>query len=261
MRHPPVLLRPAAAQTADPAPIATSSVSASQTTVPSTTANGNSSGLQHLYSNTGANHHPSLPCSSTLHSSYTSSAGGGGGVSANSNNSISDNVHVVGHQSVNPTTPTPVTGGPASAFSGSAHSLIGPLLPSARRYVAVRLLTGETLQFDVEVKSKGKELYAAVARHMSSLGMKSTDIFGLAIQIDGEYLFVDPENKLGKYAPKGWKSSHASGLNNAGHPLLVLYFRVKFYVDSHLLISIITTNFERMCSDTANQPPKRVSSG
>ena len=27
---------------------------------------------------------------------------------------------------------------------------------------------------------------------------------------DGEYLFVDPENKLGKYAPKGWKSSHAS---------------------------------------------------
>lgn len=26
------------------------------------------------------------------------------------------------------------------------------------------------------------------------------------------------------------------GLNNAGHPLLVLYFRVKFYVDSHLLI-------------------------
>lgn len=33
------------------------------------------------------------------------------------------------------------------------------------------------------MKSKGKELYAAVARHMSSLGMKSTDIFGLAIQI------------------------------------------------------------------------------
>lgn len=158
MRHPPVLLRPAAAQTADPAPIATSSVSASQTTVPSTTANGNSSGLQHLYSNTGANHHPSLPCSSTLHSSYTSSAGGGGGVSANSNNSISDNVHVVGHQSVNPTTPTPVTGGPASAFSGSAHSLIGPLLPSARRYVAVRLLTGETLQFDVEVNKQKKNV-------------------------------------------------------------------------------------------------------
>jgi len=107
--------------------------------------------------------------------------------------------------------------GPASAFSGSAPSLSNHgHLPSARRYVAVRLLTGETLQFDVEVKSKGKELYAAVARHMSSLGMKSSDIFGLAIQIDGEYLFVDPDNKLGKYAPKGWKSSHASGLDAAG---------------------------------------------
>jgi hypothetical protein len=39
-----------------------------------------------------------------------------------------------------------------------------------------------------QVKSKGKELYAAVARHMSSLGMKSSDIFGLAIQI-GEFYF------------------------------------------------------------------------
>lgn len=25
---------------------------------------------------------------------------------------------------------------------------------------------------------------------------------------DGEYLFVDPENKLSKYAPKNWRSSH-----------------------------------------------------
>jgi hypothetical protein len=31
------------------------------------------------------------------------------------------------------------------------------------------------------------------------------------------------------------------GLNNAGHPLLVLYFRVKFYVDSHLLIRYVVT--------------------
>ena len=35
----------------------------------------------------------------------------------------------------------------------------------------------------MQVKSKGKELYAAVASHVSSLGMKSSDIFGLAIQI------------------------------------------------------------------------------
>lgn len=26
---------------------------------------------------------------------------------------------------------------------------------------------------------------------------------------DGEYLFVDPDNKLSKYAPKNWRSSHA----------------------------------------------------
>ena len=34
-----------------------------------------------------------------------------------------------------------------------------------------------------QAKSKGKELYNAVARHMSSLGMKSADIFGLSIRI------------------------------------------------------------------------------
>jgi hypothetical protein len=176
MRHPPVLLRPAAAQTAvpDPAPIAVSSVSAAAAAVqtgPTTVNNGNS--LQHLYSNTGAaNHlHTSLPCSSTLHS-YSLSAGGGGGgssFSANGSHSTSNNATISENHNVITThggpqsslnsstaTPTPATtsgggGGPASAFSGSAHSLIGPLLPSARRYVAVRLLTGETLQFDVEV--------------------------------------------------------------------------------------------------------------
>jgi hypothetical protein len=26
---------------------------------------------------------------------------------------------------------------------------------------------------------------------------------------DGEYLFVDPDNKLSKYAPKNWRSSHS----------------------------------------------------
>lgn len=30
--------------------------------------------------------------------------------------------------------------------------------------------------------------------------------------------------------------SERQGLDSSGNPLLVLYFRVKFYVDSHLLI-------------------------
>ena len=48
---------------------------------------------------------------------------------------------------------------------------------------ALRTMYLNVIFFFVQVKSKGKELYAAVARHMSSLGMKSCDIFGLAIQI------------------------------------------------------------------------------
>ncbi|KAJ9594413.1 hypothetical protein L9F63_014138, partial [Diploptera punctata] len=52
----------------------------------------------------------------------------------------------------------------------------------------------------------------------------------------GEYLFVDPDNKLSKYAPKNWRSSHAHGLDGSGKPSLMLYFRVQFYVDSPLLL-------------------------
>lgn len=52
------------------------------------------------------------------------------------------------------------------------------------------------------------------ARVVAILLIYSTEsfisLFVCFIFTDGEYLFVDPDNKLGKYAPKGWKSSHAS---------------------------------------------------
>ncbi|KAF5307992.1 hypothetical protein FQR65_LT06560 [Abscondita terminalis] len=58
---------------------------------------------------------------------------------------------------------------------------------------------------------------------------------------DGEYLFAEPENKLSKYAPKSWRSSHSHGLDANGRPALAFYFRVQFYVDSPLLLRDETT--------------------
>ncbi|KAK0078950.1 hypothetical protein PV325_001911, partial [Microctonus aethiopoides] len=57
----------------------------------------------------------------------------------------------------------------------------------------------------------------------------------------GEYLFVDPESKLSKYAPKNWRSSHTYGLDSSGRPAFVLYFRVRYYVDTPLLLNDETT--------------------
>lgn len=58
---------------------------------------------------------------------------------------------------------------------------------------------------------------------------------------DGEYLFAEPDNKLSKYAPKSWRSSHSHGLDANGRPALAFYFRVQFYVDSPLLLRDETT--------------------
>lgn len=139
MRHPPVLLRPAA--TVPPPPSVVSTSSAASTATSSHAGNGasaNGTGPGRVYANT------------TGHQLAGCSNGGGAGLAFH---------HASSSSPAAPTASSSSSGnssGPTSAFSGSAPSLVGPLLPSARRYVAVRLLTGETLQFDVEVSPARK---------------------------------------------------------------------------------------------------------
>ncbi|XP_047001587.1 protein expanded [Schistocerca americana] len=120
--------------------------------------------------------------------------------------------------------------------SAPVHSCSPASLAASAKYAAVELLNKQRLYFVVEVKSRAKELYKQTCAHLSSQGMLDTELFGLAIVVDGEFLFVDPDSKLSKYAPKHWKSSHGHGLDGNGRPSLVLYFRVQFYVDSPLLL-------------------------
>ncbi|BES94652.1 FERM C-terminal Hypothetical protein-like domain [Nesidiocoris tenuis] len=104
------------------------------------------------------------------------------------------------------------------------------------RYVKINLLVGDPLYFLVEPKSRTKELYAELCAHLRSKGMLDTELFGLSVLLDGEFVFVDPEYKLSKYAPKSWRSSSSNGLDNTGKPLLEFYFQVQFYVESPLLL-------------------------
>ena len=62
----------------------------------------------------------------------------------------------------------------------------------------------------IEEKSLSLFLFPCYTKHSSGSSVTNVYPFSSFSFIDGEYLFVDPENKLGKYAPKGWKSSHAS---------------------------------------------------
>lgn len=122
-------------------------------------------------------------------------------------------------------------------------SVRGPLGGEARALGAgARLLSlrvpgrPQPLHFVVEAKARVKELRAQAHAQANLQGMIDTDLFGLAIMQNGEYLFVDLESKLSKYAPKSWRSSHTHGLDANGKPLLELHLAVQFHVESPLLL-------------------------
>lgn len=122
-------------------------------------------------------------------------------------------------------------------------SVRGPLsgdnrsLGAAARFLSLRL-PGQTqpLHFVVEAKARVKDLKSLVNAHGQLQDMSDTDLFGLAVFQNGEYLFVDLESKLSKYAPKSWRSSHTHGLDANGKPLLELHLIVQFHVESPLLL-------------------------
>ncbi|XP_067624972.1 protein expanded [Eurosta solidaginis] len=112
-------------------------------------------------------------------------------------------------------------------------------LSPGSRFLALRLLGNQqpkTLYFLVDAKSRVREVYTQTCLHFAAQGMLDTELFGLAVLIDGEYMFADPESKLSKYGPKSWRSSHTHGLDANGRPLLELHFRVQFYVESPFLL-------------------------
>ncbi|XP_053957639.1 protein expanded [Anastrepha ludens] len=112
-------------------------------------------------------------------------------------------------------------------------------LSPGSRFLALRLLGNQqpkTLYFLVDAKSRVREVYTQTCLHFAAQGMLDTELFGLAVLIDGEYMFADPESKLSKYGPKSWRSSHTHGLDANGRPLLELHFRVQFYIESPFLL-------------------------
>ncbi|XP_030383715.1 protein expanded [Scaptodrosophila lebanonensis] len=112
-------------------------------------------------------------------------------------------------------------------------------LSPGSRFLALRLLGHQqpkTLYFLVDAKSRVREVYTQTCVHFATQGMLDTELFGLAVLIDGEYMFADPESKLSKYGPKSWRSSHTHGLDANGRPLLELHFRVQFYIESPFML-------------------------
>ncbi|XP_074641597.1 uncharacterized protein LOC141899285 [Tubulanus polymorphus] len=104
--------------------------------------------------------------------------------------------------------------------------------PINPRKVTVVLLDGEQLELVIDVKSRVNHVYCQVCQHLS---LRENEYFGLASYKDEEYQFLDLDHKLQKYASKSWRSKRSNGCDASGKPLLVLYFRVQYYVNYKLL--------------------------
>ncbi|XP_078000811.1 uncharacterized protein LOC144453401 [Glandiceps talaboti] len=117
-------------------------------------------------------------------------------------------------------------------------STTGRTFSSRRKFVNVVLPTQEETQVAVESKARGQDLFDQV---VALLGIEESQYFGIAIQQDCEFEFIDFKLKLSKYAPKAWKNDSGYGADKAGKPLFTVYFKVQFYVEHvNLIVDDVT---------------------
>ncbi|XP_047741249.1 protein expanded isoform X2 [Hyalella azteca] len=107
--------------------------------------------------------------------------------------------------------------------------------PAQFKHVAVTLLTRDCITLPVETKAKVSDVLEAVCCKLAHDGMRSTQLFGLALQLDGERVFADSDKKLSKYASRAWRTS-PTGLDSSGQPLLQFQFCVRYYVQTALIL-------------------------
>nr|XP_010964377.2 FERM domain-containing protein 1 [Camelus bactrianus] len=113
-----------------------------------------------------------------------------------------------------------------------AGATLGREMTAEHRDVLVVLPTWERLRLVVRVQATGRELFQQVCDKTS---IRETHFFGLSVVRNGEYVFVDLEQKLSKYFSKDWKREmHREG-GRADAPF-VAFLRVQYYVEDGRVI-------------------------
>ncbi|XP_013396442.1 tyrosine-protein phosphatase non-receptor type 13 [Lingula anatina] len=97
------------------------------------------------------------------------------------------------------------------------------------REILVILLDGHKVHLSCSPNTTGKALFDLIVTYIN---LPEYHFFGLTHVKDGEHTFIDPETKLHKVAPAGWKEP-AKGQHSA--VVFTVFFRVKFYVDASAL--------------------------
>ncbi|XP_011602895.2 tyrosine-protein phosphatase non-receptor type 13 isoform X2 [Takifugu rubripes] len=127
-----------------------------------------------------------------------------------------------------------------------------------QRKVGVVLLNGQKLELSCDIKAVCKDVLDMVVAH---IGLVEHHLFGLAYLKDNEFFFVDPDAKLSKVAPDGWKEDPKRKKSDVPFNL---FLRIKFFLDDINLIQHSMTKHqyylqlrkdileETMRCDTAN---------
>nr|XP_048283199.1 tyrosine-protein phosphatase non-receptor type 13 isoform X5 [Myodes glareolus] len=100
-----------------------------------------------------------------------------------------------------------------------------------RRKVNIMLLSGQRLELTCDTKTVCKDVFDMVVAH---IGLVEHHLFALATLKENEYFFVDPDLKLTKVAPEGWKEEPKKKGKAAVD--FTLFFRIKFFMDDVSLI-------------------------
>ncbi|KAM4634950.1 tyrosine-protein phosphatase non-receptor type 13 isoform 3-T4 [Polymixia lowei] len=127
-----------------------------------------------------------------------------------------------------------------------------------QRKVGVVLLNGQRLELSCDIKAVCKDVLDMVVAHV---GLVEHHLFGLAYLKDNEFFFVEPDAKLSKVAPEGWKEEPKKKKVDVPFNL---FLRIKFFLDDVNFIQHAMTKHqyylqlrkdileERMRCDTEN---------
>lgn len=102
--------------------------------------------------------------------------------------------------------------------------------PAHVRRVVVVLLTGQKLEALVDPCTTAQQMFESIITHIE---LPEFFFFGLTHINEGEHFFIEPDTKLHKVAPEGWKDHWKE---NGPVITLTVYVRVKFYPSSVSLL-------------------------
>ncbi|XP_030291988.1 tyrosine-protein phosphatase non-receptor type 13 isoform X2 [Sparus aurata] len=127
---------------------------------------------------------------------------------------------------------------PCVALSVPSSIMKRGKVEEVQRKVVVVLLNSQKLELSCDIKAVCKDVLDMVVAH---IGLVEHNLFGLAYLRDNEFFFVDPDAKLTKVAPEGWKEDPKKKKSDVPFNL---FLRIKFFLDDVSLIQHAMTKHQ-----------------